>query len=829
MAASLGALTVSLGLDAAEFVQGMTRSEYLARQNLDKIKGHADGVGRAFTKLAGLLGGGLSIAGMIAFAKQTIGATAALDDMAERTGASVEKLSALANVAAVGGHAIETLETGLIKLEKALGGTEEESKKATSALKAIGLDREALQKLDPADAMLTIAKRLSEYRDGLGKTSFALAVFGKTGAEQLPILKDMADAQETLRTRTAEEAAAAEQLEKNLKRLALASTELKKQIVIDAVPALDEIVRAMREAMKESGLFMAALVLLGGVVANVLGKTTTQQTAARLKEIEEQMRVARAQLEAGSLKPAGASDSFWSFLIPNVKLTEEAKRRLRLTLFELEEEKARLTVKAGAEPPKPEVPFRDDVDHTKARLAREKYEDALAKNALEDMKDITSKRQQILDRSYALNLVSDQAYFEKRAEIQRDAYNEEKRLLNEQIARQQALAESVRKDPEKYYEALTRLAESQQRRNRLEEDMKQNVVLWGFDAEQAARRYRDSIESLNIELLTLQGNTAESTRRRLGLSNQDLRDRFTARGDTGALKLLSDVERLTVAQAQFNDSREEATRVTARLTIAEERIQNALRVGAISEIEALSRTGDARQAAVREMEAMVLAQEAIARASQNPTLILQAEQARAVLERLRAESDLVGDKFKTIFADAGVEAFRAFRDELEKSGKVMKALEVGVKAWGSAVLRQIDEIVQKALAAKLANALGLTDSGGGGGGLLGAGLKLLGLGGGSSSAPVGTAPITAEFVADQWVGSYASGTDFVPRDGLAYIHRGERVMTARENAAFMRGDFSGTLIQNFTIPANMDRRGQAQIASSAYEGITRAARRKGRG
>ena len=69
-----------------------------------------------------------------------------------------------------------------------MAGVDEESSRAGKALAAIGV-----QSRDPAQALTEIAQKFATYEDGANKAALAVAIFGKSGAQLLPILKDIAE------------------------------------------------------------------------------------------------------------------------------------------------------------------------------------------------------------------------------------------------------------------------------------------------------------------------------------------------------------------------------------------------------------------------------------------------------------------------------------------------------------------------------------------------------------------------------------------------------------------------------------------------------------
>jgi hypothetical protein len=227
---AIATLTVDLVAKLAKFEADMGRATHIVERSANKLTGAFKGIGA-----------GLSFGAIVAGFDRLIDSAAALDDMAEKTGASVEQLSKLERVAKVSGTSLDTVEMSLVRLAKALHSTDEESKGADKALKAIGLSVDELKGLDTGAALQKVAEALAKYEDGAGKTAIALDLLGKSGAQALPYLKDLAEAGEINATLTAEQAAAAEKFQKAFNRVGSVATENARAFAVELLPAISRV------------------------------------------------------------------------------------------------------------------------------------------------------------------------------------------------------------------------------------------------------------------------------------------------------------------------------------------------------------------------------------------------------------------------------------------------------------------------------------------------------------------------------------------------------------------------------------------------------------
>jgi hypothetical protein len=259
----------------------------------------------SFGGLAASLAAFVSAGAFKTLIEETISWAAALDDLSEITGASVENLSALQKVAAISGFAFEGVEQGLVKLAKAIAGADEESKGAGHALAAIGLEAEKLRGLDTAQAMKEVADALSQYADGSGKTALAQDLLGKSGAKLLPFLKDLAEQQELQATLTTEQAAAAEKFEKEVNKLTNASNLYAKSIVIEVVPVLNKWLEQLAEGIRLTGGFGSALLEFGVKMSFAFGGI--EATRKELAQLNAELAAGRASnaLDMGSTDLSG--------------------------------------------------------------------------------------------------------------------------------------------------------------------------------------------------------------------------------------------------------------------------------------------------------------------------------------------------------------------------------------------------------------------------------------------------------------------------------------------------------------------------------------------
>ena len=212
---------------------------------LSSTAGRVSGGLRGMAGAAGGLGGALGAlvplatgAGLAAMAKGAIDAADNMNDLSQKTGVSVESLSKFQQAANASGTSIEGVGAAMIKLNRNLATG---NAGATEALTALGLSAtDASGKLKSTDAiMLEVADKFAKMPDGANKTAAAMALFGKAGADMIPLLnggsKAITDLSATMTTKFAK---AADELNDKTDALSAQFLKLGVQIGTALMPAL---------------------------------------------------------------------------------------------------------------------------------------------------------------------------------------------------------------------------------------------------------------------------------------------------------------------------------------------------------------------------------------------------------------------------------------------------------------------------------------------------------------------------------------------------------------------------------------------------------------
>lgn len=773
---ALGDLVIKLGADIAQFQSDLGRAAHIAQQQ-------ANAINRAFSGARNVLvgvGAAVSVAGIINSFKAVIDAADQAKKSAEKFGTTTESISSLAYAGKQAGVDMAALDAAMTKLSDKMADAAGGGKQSAAVFKSMGIEVQASNgKLKASDELLReVADKFAGYKDGAAKAALATELFGKSGTAMIPMLNNLRAAEEEAKRLgvifSGDMAKSAAEFNDNLTRLNATFTATKIVILNDVLPWLSRMLEQLREGKQIAGGFFEAIRLFGS--SNI----TSGNAGAKVKELRDEIDKIEKKQKDGKASIAEVLDV--EDLKKKLEFAKSLQRRAALdTLPSGLRDEGRKFTKRDA----PIVP-KDLAGAEAAARAKQKQLDEAAKIELATIKDAAQRRDALLDASHKDLLVGEKEYWIQKLEIQKTAVDAELKVLDDQIKRQQDHLKKQTTGSKEYYDALGNLQESQAKRNKLELDFKQSAAVIYIEAERAARQYQRQVEELNNQLLELQGRSPEAALRRFQESNRELRAKAFIAGDIGTYEKIGQIGRATEAQAEFNKNREEQNNLSQRLAISEERIQNSLRTGAISELEALRRTGAARAAAAAELEGFIRKNEQIARDDTLPKwmrerLALETDQARAALERLKSASDLVSQKFEGIFTSSFASAFADFASGAKSASEAFKD-------FANSVVQQLSRMYAEATAKNIWNVLNGKgaaggDAGGGAGGLFGGFMKLIGLDGGSSSpGPIGG----SDFAADASLlpglsGSFATGTDYVPQTGIYQLHKGEAVVPASEN------------------------------------------------
>ena len=193
---------MALNLDAMLRIKADVQGENNIRRlgnSLQGVQGQAKNAVLGFNSLKGaVVGFGAAIAGSAivgglgAIVKKSIDAGDELFNLQAKTGIAASALIGIANAAKLADVDVATLGKGLTRLNVNLVKAAEGNDGLASTFKRLGVDvKDANGKVVPADqALKQIADRFADLPDGAQKAAAAVALFGKSGADLIPLLNE---------------------------------------------------------------------------------------------------------------------------------------------------------------------------------------------------------------------------------------------------------------------------------------------------------------------------------------------------------------------------------------------------------------------------------------------------------------------------------------------------------------------------------------------------------------------------------------------------------------------------------------------------------------
>jgi hypothetical protein len=458
-----------------------------------------------------------------------------------------------------------------------------------------------------------------------------------------------------------------------------------------------------------------------------------EQTATRIREINKEIETLSASpADFGST--GGGAATFRATGKRTLNATANAKRiadleKERESLFAREEALSTLIPnlippnepRAEKEEPKTQAPRGVDLAQQKAAAeaaakALEKLIEDQSKRRYELIKTSITQEESLLDLYHGNGLIEEQSYWTQKLDIARRQTKAEQDFLSEEIKRQEASFKKAAPNSAEYYNELNKLEQLRAKLADSASDLQlKETQIWENSAK-AARDYKDSVADLQSQLLRLQGRSGAAVAIDLEKQQRPLRTQAELKGDTDTIRLLNGIKNASVAQADFNDLKEKYSDITTRQNIDEQRIQNTLKTGAISELDAMMRTSEVRKQAVTQYQEQLAAFQRVVDAVSDPSvrakMQLQVDEMAVALQKLSAEADVLAEKFGSIFSEGVTSGLDEFYASLQRGEGIIKSLGNAFKAFATSVGNELNKIASREIANSLANAIGLKGEGG---------------------------------------------------------------------------------------------------------------------
>jgi hypothetical protein len=405
MAEPIGALRALLSASSAAFENDMKAARDSVRRHGSSMQRALSSVRDSFSEVVGkifslktAMAGLAAASGFAYLVKQAINTADEMGKMAQKVGVSTEELSTLSHVADLSGTSLETLSTGLRQLNKSASDAASGTGEARHALAAMGIDLQDTsgRMRSTSDLFKDIATKFSKMEDGADKTAIAMKVFGRAGAELVPMLNSGAAGIEEMQKRarelgleiSTETAMAAAYFNDQLTDLKATSQGFIRSVMTDMLPGLNRIVERMREVYQESGLVNAVWEGLKTTASEVFGRSLEKQLEDAKKRLA-QLYMIQNNYEQGSKLHRATNISHEPQIEEQIRLVAELEQAIKQR-DETEAEAMRLSLERQE---KKKESQREETELTRKRLKAEQEREANERRAASEAESLRKRQE----------------------------------------------------------------------------------------------------------------------------------------------------------------------------------------------------------------------------------------------------------------------------------------------------------------------------------------------------------------------------------------------------------------------------------------------------
>lgn len=286
---AFASLTIDLNARIANIERDMGRAAHIAETQAKRMEGAFANVGRAMSTIGGALAG----AGLLSFAKSSLDAADALNDMSIRTGVAVKDLASLQLIAEQSGTSLEGIGAGLGKLNKSASEAAGGNDKLAAALTSLGVTAST-----PLERFYQLADAVKGMADPTARAADLSAVLGKNFLELIPALKqgsegmrDSAIASASFAESMALLAPEADKFNDQLAQLKINAAGAAGSILANMIPSLNEYIAVMKEVVANGSLLDKVRFFgLGNASDEIVGRV--RKAAADMAKASEEARKA---------------------------------------------------------------------------------------------------------------------------------------------------------------------------------------------------------------------------------------------------------------------------------------------------------------------------------------------------------------------------------------------------------------------------------------------------------------------------------------------------------------------------------------------------------